>query len=79
MRAGIWCIWSSCPTDGSDPIHNYGLIRKELEQYSQELAVRPEIPVVTKAELPGAEVRDSMQNLIGTDVLLIMPQSPVLD
>jgi GTP-binding protein len=41
--------------DQSDPIANYWTIRKELEQYSHELAQRPEIVVITKAELPGAE------------------------
>jgi GTP-binding protein len=41
--------------DQSDPIANYWTIRKELEQYSHELAQRPEIVVVTKAELPEAE------------------------
>ena len=73
MRAGILVhLVEPCPTDGSDPIHNYSVIRKELGQYSQELAARPEIPVVTKAELPGAaNIRDSLQNLTGTDVLLI--------
>jgi GTP-binding protein len=43
------------PTDGSDPIANYRTIRHELEKYSAALAARPEILVVTKLDLTGAE------------------------
>lgn len=43
------------PLDGSDPIHNYHIVRKELEQHSRELATKPEIVVVSKAELTGSE------------------------
>jgi GTP-binding protein len=43
------------PMDQTDPIANYRTIRHELEQYSADLAKRPEIIVVTKSELPGSE------------------------
>ena len=39
------------PADGSDPADNYRTIRKELEQYSVELAERPEIVVLNKIDL----------------------------
>lgn len=42
------------PVDGSDPIHNYRTIRHELEQYSVELAKRPELLVLTKLDVTGA-------------------------
>ncbi|MCA9170646.1 MAG: GTPase ObgE [Planctomycetales bacterium] len=42
------------PADETDPIENYRAIRRELEQYDAELAQRPEIVVVSKAELPEA-------------------------
>lgn len=73
MRAGILVhLVEPLPTDASDPIGNYQVIRHELELYSSELAARPEIPVVSKAELPGADaVRDKLQMLIGSEVLLI--------
>jgi GTP-binding protein len=55
MRAGILVhLVEPCPMDQTDPILNYKTIRSELSHYSQELAQRPEIVVVTKAELPGA-------------------------
>ena len=42
------------PIDGSDPVQNYRMIRRELEQYSPALAERPELVVVTKMDLTGA-------------------------
>ena len=43
------------PIDGSDPVANYRTIRRELEQYSPALAERPELLVVTKMDLTGAD------------------------
>ena len=43
------------PSDGSDPVQNYRTIRSELEKYSPALAARPEVLVVTKLDLTGAE------------------------
>ena len=43
------------PTDGSDPIANYRAIRRELEEYSEALAGRPELIAATKLDLTGAE------------------------
>jgi GTP-binding protein len=73
MRAGILVhLVEPLPNDGSDPLSNYQIIRKELEQYDLALAARPEIPVVSKAELPGsASVRDALQAATGCKVLLI--------
>ena len=42
------------PLDGSDPIENYRQIREELRLHDPSLSERPEIVVVSKAELPGA-------------------------
>jgi GTP-binding protein len=59
------------PMDGSDPLENYRAIRAELEQYDVDLAARPEIVAVSKAELPGAaEVREQLAAEIGRPVLL---------
>src|SRR5207249_2348920 len=50
------------PADGSDPVHNYHVIRRELELHSPALADKPEIVVVSKAELTGSEgVRQTME------------------
>lgn len=47
------------PMDGSDPLENYRAIREELtaygERFTTDLADRPEIVAVSKAELPTAE------------------------
>ncbi|MEM9351528.1 MAG: GTPase ObgE [Planctomycetota bacterium] len=43
------------PMDQSDPVENYAAIREELRQYDLDLADRPEIVAVSKAELPGSE------------------------
>lgn len=74
MRAGILVhLVEPCPMDQTDPIFNYKTIRSELAQYSKELAERPEIVVVTKAELPGAEeIHQSLSEELGrNDIHLV--------
>jgi GTPase len=39
------------PTDGSTPFENYQVIRQELEQFSSELAGKPELIVANKIDL----------------------------
>jgi GTPase len=59
------------PTDGTDPLENYRTIRGELEQYSADLAARPELIAVSKGELPGAEeVRQQLAEETGHEVML---------
>jgi GTP-binding protein len=59
------------PTDGTDPLENYRTIRGELEQYSADLAARPELIAVSKGELPGAEeVREKLAEETGREVML---------
>ncbi len=72
-RAGILVhLVEPLPTDGSDPVENYRVIRRELEQYSDELAARPEIVVVSKAEIPESkEVHERLISEAGGEVLLI--------
>ncbi|MEI6524460.1 MAG: GTPase ObgE [Planctomycetota bacterium] len=67
MRAGILVhLVEPSPMDQSDPIENYKTIRSELAHYSQELAERPEIVVVTKAELPdAADIHESLSQELG--------------
>jgi len=58
------------PVDGSDPIENYRAIREELRLYDAELAGRPEIPVITKCELPDAETAaELLEEELGRPVL----------
>jgi len=72
-RAGILVhLVEPLPTDDSDPLENYRVIRAELEQYGHALAERPEILVVSKAELPNAEeIREQIAAESGRDVFLI--------
>jgi GTP-binding protein len=72
-RAGILVhLVEPLPMDQSDPVENFRLIREELTQYDQRLAERPEILVVSKAELPEAEaVAGRVAAASGRDVLLI--------
>ncbi len=72
-RAGILVhLVEPEPTDGTEPLTNYRTIRAELEMYDAELGQRPEIVVVTKADLPGStDVRQRLAETIGRDVLLI--------
>jgi GTPase len=73
QRAGILVhLVEPMPVDGSDPIENYRVVHAELEQYDAALALRPEIVVVSKAELPGsAEVRDALAEKLAREVLAI--------
>ncbi|MEM6799577.1 MAG: GTPase ObgE [Planctomycetota bacterium] len=63
------------PVDGSDPIENYRSIREEVraygEQFGTDLADRPEIVAISKAELPDAAgIRDALAAAIDKPVLL---------
>lgn len=60
QRAGILVhLVEPEPLDGTEPLENYRVIRQELEQFDSQLAERPEIIAVTKADLPSAQaVRD---------------------
>ncbi|MCS7021152.1 MAG: GTPase ObgE [Gemmataceae bacterium] len=60
------------PADGSDPWHNYQIIRRELREYAPALEQKPQIVCVSKGELPGAEaVQQRLEQLLGEEVLLI--------
>ena len=72
-RAGILVhLVEPLPTDGTEPLANYNTIRNELRQYAEEFRIAPEIVVLTKCELPGAdEVRRQLTEALGRDVLAI--------
>jgi GTPase len=60
------------PADGSDPLHNYRVVRRELELHSQALAEKPEVVAVSKGELTGSEeVRQRLEQELGRKVLAV--------
>ena len=60
------------PANESDPVQNYHAIRQELLEYDQGLGQRPEIVVISKAELPGAaEMGQRLAESLDQRVLLI--------
>ena len=60
------------PPDGSDPLKNYQTIRRELELHDRTLADRPEVIVVSKAELTGSdEIQRRLQSELGREVLAV--------
>lgn len=73
QRAGLLIhLIEPLPDDESDPWKNYLTIRKELTDFDPLLGERPEIIVVTKADLPQAEqVRDEFAEKTGQDVYFI--------
>jgi GTP-binding protein len=57
------------PLDGSDPVHNYRTVRRELELHRRALADKPEVVAVSKCELPAAlDVRARLERELGRDV-----------
>lgn len=76
QRTGILAhLVEPLPADQSDPAANYRTVRGELEKYDAELARRPEIVALTKADLlePDAaeSVRRRLADELGRPVLLI--------
>jgi GTP-binding protein len=60
------------PLDGSDPLENYRVIRRELELHGRGLSDKPEIIAVSKAELTGSdEVRERLERELSREVLAI--------
>src|SRR5262249_14115044 len=60
------------PPDGSDPLQSYRTVRRELELHSRQLADKPEVVAVSKAELTGSEaVRERLQRELGHEVLAV--------
>src|SRR5262249_5712801 len=60
------------PADGSNPLNNYRIIRRELELHSQALAEKPEIVVVSKCELTGSDdVRQRLESGLGREVFVV--------
>jgi GTP-binding protein len=60
------------PTDGSNPLANYRTVRRELDLHGRNLADKPEIVAVSKAELTDAgEIRERLEVALGKPVLAI--------
>lgn len=60
------------PSDGSDPVRNYHAVRQELVLHGRKLEEKPEIVVVSKAELTDAEdVRARLEQELGREVLAV--------
>ncbi len=58
------------PIDGSNPAETVLMLRKELEQYSEELARRPRVVVGSKLDMPGsAEALEALRDELGEEVI----------
>jgi len=63
------------PIDGGDPAENYNAIRRELAQYSEELAKKPEIIIANKIDLdPDGKI---VENLGKSLAKIVCPISAV--
>lgn len=73
QRAGILVhLVEPLPDDGTDPWENYQAIRRELELFDELLGQRPELVVITKADIPEAlEVQAEFAKKLGTPPYLI--------
>jgi GTP-binding protein len=60
------------PLDQTDPLENYQQIREELRLHDPALVERPEVIVVSKAELPeSGEIAARLKQELGRPVLLL--------
>lgn len=60
------------PVDGTDPVDNWQATRQELKLYDPALALRPELVVLSKNELPDAEAAHArLEEAVGHEVLSI--------
>jgi GTP-binding protein len=73
QRAGILIhLVEPLPDDGTQPWDNYRAIRQELELFDPLLGQRPELVVITKADLPeAADVRSQFAEQLGKTPFLI--------
>jgi len=53
-------VIDACPVDGTDPVHQYETIRKELFDYSVTLAEKPEVVVLNKIDLIPEDERPAL-------------------
>jgi GTP-binding protein len=59
-----------CPSDGSDPLTNYHILRRELELHGAEVAAKPEVIAISKMDLTGSEeARARLARELGKEVL----------
>ncbi|MCZ6508454.1 MAG: GTPase ObgE [Acidobacteria bacterium] len=56
------------PMDGSDPGENYRAIHRELAEYSEALAAKPEIVVLNKIDLVPDADRDELVELVAAEL-----------
>jgi GTP-binding protein len=54
-RVLVHLIDLSASVEGRDPVHDFEVLNRELEQYSQSLAQTPQIVVANKLDLPHAQ------------------------
>jgi GTP-binding protein len=60
------------PLDSSDPLHNYQMVRRELELYNPAMAAKPEVIILSKAELTDSdEIRARLEKELDKVVLAI--------
>lgn len=68
------------PSDGSNPLENYQVIREELEAHSPELAKKPELIVLSKMDLLMTDedrevARELVEPELGKKVMLVSSAS----
>lgn len=74
-RALIHCV----PADSENPIEDYKTIREELVRYDTELAVKPEIILLTKADAVTQKKLDEVASALGQGRKTVVPVSVIDD
>jgi GTP-binding protein len=66
------------PLDGSDPASNYEVVRNELQEYSMELAEKPEVIVLNKIDLVPEHERAERVKQVAARLRLPRHESPLV-
>jgi GTP-binding protein len=66
------------PIDDTDPIENYQEVRRELEEYSLELAEKPEVIVFNKIDLVAEDERAGLIKKLRAKLKLPVGEMPVV-
>ena len=65
--------------ESEDPLHDYKVVRKELENYSSVLSTKPEIILVTKSDTKSVKEIEKIKKLLKTKLAVSVIDTDSID